>query len=145
MNKSNIIYNLMCTKVIEPPEVRIKTLMLLNPKTKLNPNIATRKYYQSGQEWISMGDVYAKENNLEQAYIYYTKFMTLFLQIIKKHPDYKNVSIEERNLNYRALREVFPKIENIKTKLLEQYRTQYELNQEQIALQKFKENHDKKY
>jgi hypothetical protein len=45
MYKSNIIYNLMGTKVIESPEERIKTLMLLNPKTKLNTNIAARKYY----------------------------------------------------------------------------------------------------
>jgi len=52
------------------------------------------------------------------------------LETINEHPDYKNVPIEERNLNYRALREVLPIAENIKTKLLEQYSTQYELYQE---------------
>jgi len=53
------------------------------------------------------------------------------LETINEHPDYKNVSIEERNLNYRALRDVLPKTENIKTKLLEQYNTEYEVYQEQ--------------
>lgn len=55
----------------------------------------------------------------------------LFLETINEHPDYKNVPIEERNLNYRALRDVLPKTEKIKTKLLEQYSTEYELYQEQ--------------
>lgn len=53
------------------------------------------------------------------------------METINEHPDYKNVPIEERNLNYRVLRDVLPKTENIKTKLLEQYNTEYELYQEQ--------------
>ncbi|XP_025195791.1 STAM-binding protein [Melanaphis sacchari] len=128
---------------ILPPEKRIQQL-LLSSKVELNTNIAARKYYRSGREMISMADVYTKENNLEQAYILYMRFMTLFLETINEHPDYKNVPIEERNLNYRALREVLPITENIKTKLLEQYSTQYELYQEQKALQEFKEKRDKK-
>lgn len=52
------------------------------------------------------------------------------MKTIKKHPDFKNVPIEERNLNYRALRDVFPKTEKIKIKLLEQYSKEYELYQE---------------
>lgn len=58
----------------------------------------------------------------------------LFLEAINEHPDYKNVPIEERNLNYRALRDVLPKTENIKTKLLEQYSTEYELYQERKVI-----------
>lgn len=53
------------------------------------------------------------------------------METINEHPDYKNVPIEERNLNYRALRDVLPKTENIKAKLLQQYSTEYELYQEQ--------------
>ncbi|XP_027848739.2 STAM-binding protein [Aphis gossypii] len=129
---------------ILPPEKRIQQLLLLSSKIELNTNIAARKYYRSGREMISMADVYTKENNLEQAYILYMRFMTLFLETINEHPDYKNVPIEERNLNYRALREVLPIAENIKTKLLEQYSTQYELYQERKALQEFKEKREKK-
>lgn len=58
-------------------------------------------------------------------------FFRLFLETINEHPDFKNVPVEERNLNYRALRDVLPKTENIKAKLLEQYSTEYELYQEQ--------------
>lgn len=54
----------------------------------------------------------------------------LFLETINEHPDFKNVPVEERNLNHRALRDVLPKTENIKAKLLEQYSTEYELYQE---------------
>lgn len=53
------------------------------------------------------------------------------METINEHPDYKNVPIEERNINYRALRDVLPKTENIKTRLLEQYTTEYMLYQEQ--------------
>ncbi|XP_015371927.1 PREDICTED: STAM-binding protein-like [Diuraphis noxia] len=118
----------------EKPEKRIQQLLMLSSKIELNTNIAARKYYRSGKEMISMADVYMKENNLEQAYILYMRFMTLFLETINEHPDYKNVPIEERNLNYRALRDVLPITENIKTKLLEQYSTEYELYQEQKSL-----------
>lgn len=34
------------------------------------------RYYRSGREMISMAEVYLKENNLEQAYILYMRFMT---------------------------------------------------------------------
>lgn len=57
-------------------------------------------------------------------------YFRLFLETINEHPDFKNVPVEERNLNYRALRDVLPKTEKIKTKLLEQYSTEYELYQE---------------
>jgi hypothetical protein len=49
------------------------------------------------------------------------------LETINEHPDYKNVPIEERKLNYQALRDVLPKTEKIKIKLLEQYNNEYEL------------------
>ncbi|KAL5243883.1 hypothetical protein ACI65C_011293 [Semiaphis heraclei] len=128
----------------EKPEKRIQQLLMLSSKIELNTSIAARKYYRSGKEMISMADVYMKENNLEQAYILYMRFMTLFLETINEHPDYKNVPIEERNLNYRALRDVLPITENIKTKLLEQYTTEYELYQEQKALEEFKEKREQK-
>ncbi|VVC41476.1 JAB1/MPN/MOV34 metalloenzyme domain,USP8 dimerisation domain [Cinara cedri] len=129
--------------IILTPEKRIQQLSMLSSNIELNTNIAARKYYRSGREMINMADVYLKENNLEQAYILYMRFMTLFLETINEHPDYKNVPIEERNINYRALRDVLPKTEKIKTKLLEQYTTEYMLYQEQKALETFKEKHDK--
>lgn len=84
--------------IILTPEKRIQQLSLLSSKIELNTNIAARKcdfaiiynidilyriiiifshrYYRSGREMISMADVYLKENNLEQAYILYMRFMT---------------------------------------------------------------------
>lgn len=58
----------------------------------------------------------------------------LFLETINEHPDYKNVPIDERNLNYRLLRDVLPKTEQLKTKLLEQYNAEYEVFQERIVI-----------
>ncbi|XP_050425286.1 STAM-binding protein isoform X2 [Adelges cooleyi] len=84
---------------------------------------------------IRMADVYLKENNFEQAYILYMKFMILFLEAITEHPDYKNVTVEERNLNNQILRGVLPKAENLKNLLKAQYTKEYELYKEQKAVQ----------
>lgn len=77
--------------------------------------------------------------NMHVVYFYF--YFRLFLETINEHPDYKNVPIEERNLNYRALRDVLPKTEKIKTKLLEQYSTEYELYQERKVILILKSYH----
>lgn len=38
-----------------------------------------------------MANVYLEEGNLENAYILYMKFMTLFVEKIRKHPEYTSV------------------------------------------------------
>lgn len=40
-------------------------------------------------EIVRMATVYHTEGNLENAYILYIKFMTLFLDKILSHPEYK--------------------------------------------------------
>lgn len=47
------------------------------------------RYYRSGMEIVRMATVYHTEGNLENAYILYIKFMTLFLDKILSHPEYK--------------------------------------------------------
>ncbi|XP_050520222.1 STAM-binding protein [Daktulosphaira vitifoliae] len=125
------------------PEERIKELSSFSSKIDLNPNIAAKKYYRSGQEMIRMADVYLKEKNLEQAYILYMKFMILFLETIPEHPDFKNVPIDDRNLINQLLREVLPKAENLKNKLRTQYSKEYELFMQHKELQSIKANQEK--
>lgn len=40
---------------------------------------------------VRMANVYLAEGNLENAYILYMKFMTLFVEKIRKHPEYASV------------------------------------------------------
>lgn len=40
---------------------------------------------------VRMADVYLEEGNLENAFLLYSKFVTLFVEKLPKHPDYKQV------------------------------------------------------
>lgn len=68
-----------------------------------------------------MANVYLAEGSLENAYILYMKFMTLFLEKIRKHPEYVSVPVEVKSVNQTNLKEVMPKAEKLKQRLLDQY------------------------
>nr|CAH7723578.1 unnamed protein product [Callosobruchus chinensis] len=74
---------------------------------------------------IRMANVYYGEGSLENAYVLYIKFMTLFLEKIRKHPDFLTVPVEVKARNQAKLREVLPKAEKLKQQLLEQYKDDY--------------------
>lgn len=73
-----------------------------------------------------MANVYLEEGSLENAYILYLKFMTLFLEKIRKHPDFPSVTANEKAVNQAKIREVLPKAENLKAELLERYTKEYD-------------------
>jgi STAM-binding protein len=52
-------------------------------------------------------------------------FLRLFLEKIRQHPDFASVSVSDRALNAQKLREVLPKAEKLKSRLLEQYTHEY--------------------
>lgn len=79
------------------------------------------RYYRSGLEMVRMANVYLAEGSLENAYILYMKFMTLFLEKIRKHPEYASVPAQVKAVNQAKLKEVMPKAEKLKQKLLDQY------------------------
>lgn len=77
-----------------------------------------------------MANVYLAEGSLENAYILYMKFMTLFLEKIRKHPEYASIPAQVKVVNQAKLKEVMPKAEKLKQKLLNQYAKEYELYKE---------------
>lgn len=79
------------------------------------------RYYRSGLEMVRMANVYLAEGSLENAYILYMKFMTLFLEKIRKHPEYSQVPAQVKAVNQAKLKEVMPKAETLKKKLIENY------------------------
>lgn len=74
---------------------------------------------------VRMANVYYSEGNLENAYVLYLKFMTLFLEKIRKHPDFNTVPVKTKAINQAKLREVLPKAEKLKEKLLQQYKEEF--------------------
>lgn len=74
---------------------------------------------------VRMANVYHAEGNLESAYILYLKFMTLFVEKIRKHPEYALVPTDVKTVNQAKLKEVMPKAEKLKQKLLDIYKKEY--------------------
>lgn len=55
---------------------------------------------------IRMAQVYLQEGNLENSYILFIKFMTLFIEKMKNHKDFKDPSIlEMKKANKQKLAE----------------------------------------
>ncbi|CAH1991135.1 unnamed protein product [Acanthoscelides obtectus] len=107
------------------PQERLKQLIDYSNQVDVDPNVAPKRYYRSGIEMIRMANVYYKEGSLENAYVLYIKFMTLFLEKIRKHPDFLTVPVEEKARNQAMLRDVLPKAETLKQQLLQQYQNEY--------------------
>lgn len=74
---------------------------------------------------VRMANVYLEENNFENAYVLYIKYMTLFIEKIRKHPEYASVPADMKATNQAKLKEVMPKAEKLKAQLLDQYTKEY--------------------
>lgn len=74
---------------------------------------------------VRMANVYLDEGSYENAYVLYMKFMTLFLEKIRRHPDYASVPATDKSINKAKLREVLPKAEKLKVYLLDQFTKEY--------------------
>lgn len=108
------------------PHSRLKALSDYGNAVDIDYNIPPRRYFRSGLEMVRMANVYLEEGSLENAFILYMKFMTLFIEKIRQHPDFKTVSVADRAINAQKLREVLPRAEKLKTRLLEQYTKEYQ-------------------
>lgn len=83
------------------------------------------RYYHSGTEMVRMAKVYLSEGNVEDAYILYIKFTTLFLEKIITHPEYKTVPVAIKQQNKATLKLVLPTLEQLKKQLLDRYSKEY--------------------
>ncbi|XP_017771495.1 PREDICTED: STAM-binding protein isoform X2 [Nicrophorus vespilloides] len=72
-----------------------------------------------------MANVYYTEGSYESAYVLYMKYMTLFIEKIRKHPAFKDVPLTTKEINKQQLREIIPKAEKLKKELLDQYTKEY--------------------
>nr|CAD7460906.1 unnamed protein product [Timema tahoe] len=124
-NKKNGIFSLPSDLKIMDPSTRLKTLTEYGNAVEVDNNIPPKRYYRSGLEMVRMADVYMKEGNLENAFILYMKFMTLFIEKIRYHPDFSTVPVIDRTTNAQKLREVMPKAEKLKSQLMECYEKEY--------------------
>lgn len=110
-----------------PPEERLRALVQKGTSVDVNDDIPLKRYYRSGVELIRMAIVYTGEGNTEHAFILYNKYITLFIEKLPKHRDYKTVNAIEKKETLKKLKEVaFPKAEELKKELHKRYGKEYE-------------------
>ncbi|TRZ03659.1 hypothetical protein DNTS_007796, partial [Danionella cerebrum] len=65
---------------------------------EINEDIAPRRYFRSGVEMERMAAVYLEEGSLENAYVLYNKFITLFVEKLPRHRDYQHCNVPEKQV-----------------------------------------------
>lgn len=76
-------------------------------------------------EMVRMANVYQTEGNIENAFILYIKFSTLFVEKVPAHPEYKSFDAIAKKQNKEKLKEIFPIAEKLKAKLQERFEKEY--------------------
>ncbi|KAL1441186.1 hypothetical protein MTO96_031234 [Rhipicephalus appendiculatus] len=121
----------------------MRLLSDLGSAVDIDEDIPLKRYFRSGKEMVRMAEVYHKEGDLERTYILYTKYITLFVEKIYKHPAMKTppylIGTKQRRPEVftsiscflivfsQKLNEVFPIAEKLKAELLEKYTQEYKI------------------
>ncbi|NXV23495.1 STABP protein, partial [Cepphus grylle] len=115
-----------------PPEERVRRLIQVGSAVEVNEDVPPRRYYRSGVEILRMATIYSEEGNIERAFILYNKYITLFIEKLPQHRDYKTAVIPEKRETVKKLKEVaFPRAEELKEELLKRYAKDYAKYKEQ--------------
>ncbi|XP_058864711.1 STAM-binding protein-like A isoform X1 [Acipenser ruthenus] len=104
------------------PEERVRALTEMGSSVPVHEDVPPRRYFRSGMEIIRMANIYTEEGNTEHAFILYNKYITLFIEKLPKHRDYKTANIPEKKETMKKLKEIaFPQAEELKKELLKRY------------------------
>ncbi|XP_043836220.1 AMSH-like protease isoform X2 [Dromiciops gliroides] len=115
------------TDVSLSPEERVRALSKLGCNVTINEDITPRRYFRSGVEMERMASVYLEEGNLENAFVLYNKFITLFVEKLPSHRDYQQCAIPEKQDIMKKLKEIaFPRTDELKKDLLKKYNVEYQ-------------------
>uniref|UniRef100_A0A493T1B3 STAM binding protein n=2 Tax=Anas TaxID=8835 RepID=A0A493T1B3_ANAPP len=79
-----------------PPEERVRSLIQMGSAVEVNEDVPPRRYFRSGVEILRMATIYSEEGNIEHAFILYNKYITLFIEKLPRHRDYKTAVIPEK-------------------------------------------------
>ncbi|XP_029953869.1 AMSH-like protease isoform X2 [Salarias fasciatus] len=106
---------------------RVRALGKMGCSVEINEDIEPRRYFRSGVEMERMAAVYLEEGSLENAFVLYTKFITLFVEKLPTHRDYQQCSaVPEKQLIMKKLQEVaFPRKDELKKRLHDKYSREY--------------------
>ncbi|KAG1943736.1 AMSH-like protease [Pimephales promelas] len=114
------------TDVTLPAVERVRALSKMGYNIEINEDIAPRRYFRSGVEMERMAAVYLEEGSLENAFVLYNKFITLFVEKLPSHRDYQQCNVPEKQVIMKKLQEVaFPRKDQLKRLLHEKYNKEH--------------------
>ncbi|XP_064780312.1 AMSH-like protease isoform X1 [Oncorhynchus masou masou] len=101
---------------------RVLALSKMGCSVEINEEITPRRYFRSGVEMERMAAVYLEEGSLENAYVLYNKFITLFVEKLPSHRDYRECSVPEKQVIMKKLQDVaFPRKDQLRKLLHEKF------------------------
>merc|ERR550532_3717386 len=86
-----------------------------------------------------MAETYCEEETYEKAYILYLKYLTLFIEKIREHPEFKTVSNAEKSKVMKTVKAVMPRSEELKKILRTQYENEYQDYLQILEIHKIRE------
>ncbi|KAM4852601.1 AMSH-like protease isoform 2-T4 [Thomomys bottae] len=126
------------TDVSLSPEERVRALSKLACNITVSEDITPRRYFRSGVEMERMASVYLEEGNLENAFVLYNKFITLFVEKLPGHRDYQQCEVPEKQdiMKNKYKAEILKKLEQ--QKLIEAERKRIaQMRQQQLESEQF--------
>ena len=109
----------------EPAE-RIRQLGLNASEFEVDDSrFSIRSYFRSGKTMLEQAKNYRTEGNDEAAYSLYMRYMTLFVEKLKVHRDYNQISYKEKEKVIKSVREAMTVTEELKKKLMTRYEKEY--------------------
>ncbi|CAG0921094.1 unnamed protein product [Notodromas monacha] len=116
--------------ILEPQErMRLLTIMA---DVQVDGHIAVHKYFRSGVEMMRMAQVYEQEGKMEDAYMLYLRYTILFLEKIREHPGYADVSVVLKQEAKNRLKVAIAKAEETRVKLKDYLQRRYAVHQESL-------------
>lgn len=109
------------------PHVKVRSLSNVGSGVEIDASVPLKRYFRSGKEMLRMAEVYCHEGDIESAYILYTKYITLFVEKISKHPGMKGSYVPEWDQTKQTLKQVFPIAEKLKSELIKKYTQEYNI------------------
>uniref|UniRef100_A0A8K9XYG2 STAM binding protein like 1 n=1 Tax=Oncorhynchus mykiss TaxID=8022 RepID=A0A8K9XYG2_ONCMY len=105
---------------------RVLALSKMGCSVEINEEITPRRYFRSGVEMERMAAVYLEEGSLENAYVLYNKFITLFVEKLPSHRDYRECSVPEKQVIMKKLQDVaFPRKDQLRKLLHEKFNKEH--------------------
>ncbi|KAK7112138.1 STAM-binding protein-like [Littorina saxatilis] len=135
---------------IHDPTKKVRALADYGSQVEVDKTISPKLYFRSGREMLRMANMYCDEGNMESAFILYSKFITLFVEKLPSHPDFKSSPPNDVQDFKRKVKKVFPLAEEIKSQLKKKYieeeqkwQAEEQKRQEQLAREEEQQRKEK--